>query len=51
MMFMAAAGNLILLFVALELMSVSIYVRMGFHKTNLRSVEAALKYFLLGSRF
>ncbi|MFW6055650.1 MAG: NADH-quinone oxidoreductase subunit N [Thermodesulfobacteriota bacterium] len=49
MMFMASAGNLILLFVALELMSVSIYVLVGFHKTQLRSVEAALKYFLLGA--
>lgn len=49
MSFMAAAGNLILLFVALELMSVSIYVLVGFHKNELRSIEAALKYFLLGA--
>ena len=49
MSFMAAAGNLILLFVALELMSVSIYVLVGFHKDTLRSIEAALKYFLLGA--
>ncbi len=49
MSFMAAAGNLILLFVALELMSVSIYVLVGFHKDNLRSIEAALKYFLMGA--
>jgi NADH-quinone oxidoreductase subunit N len=49
MSFLAAAGNLIMLFVALELMSVSIYVLVGFHKDQLRSIEAALKYFLLGA--
>jgi NADH-quinone oxidoreductase subunit N len=49
MTLMAAAGNLILIFVALETMSVSIYVLAAFHKDQLRSTEAALKYFLLGA--
>jgi NADH-quinone oxidoreductase subunit N len=49
MTLMAAAGNLILIFVALETMSVSIYVLAGFHKDHLQSTESALKYFLLGA--
>jgi len=49
MIFMATAGNLILLFVALETMSISIYALTGFHKNQLKSGEAALKYFLLGA--
>ncbi|MGC9196807.1 MAG: NADH-quinone oxidoreductase subunit N [Syntrophobacteraceae bacterium] len=49
MIFMAVAGNLILLFVALETMSIAIYALTGFHKKQLKSSEAALKYFLLGA--
>lgn len=49
MMFMACAGHLILFFVGLELMSLCIYVLAGFHKENSQSIEAALKYFLLGA--
>ena len=49
MTLMAAGGNLILIFVALETMSVCIYVLAGFHKDELRSAESALKYFLLGA--
>jgi NADH-quinone oxidoreductase subunit N len=49
MVFMATAGNLILLFVALETMSISIYALTGFHKDQLKSGEAALKYFLMGA--
>ena len=49
MIFMACSGNLILLFVALETMSIPIYALSGFHKSQLKSGEAALKYFLLGA--
>ena len=49
MVFMAVAGNLILLFVALETMSIAIYALTGFHKDQLKSGEAAFKYFLLGA--
>ena len=49
MIFMSCAGNLILLFVGLETMSIPIYALTGFHKSQLESGEAALKYFLLGA--
>ncbi len=49
MMLMAAARELILLFLALELMSVSIYVLVGLNRRDPRSAEASLKYFLLGA--
>jgi NADH-quinone oxidoreductase subunit N len=49
MMLMAASIDLILLFLALELMSVGIYVLVGFNRRDPRSSEGALKYFLLGA--
>lgn len=49
MMLMAHAKNLVVLFVGIELMSISFYIMAGFLRTNIRSVEAALKYFLLGA--
>ncbi len=49
MMFMAGATDLITVFVALELMSISIYVLVGFLRFQRRSNEASMKYFLLGS--
>ncbi len=48
-MLMAAANDLIVLFIALEILSVSLYVLAGFARTQQRSEEAALKYFLLGA--
>lgn len=48
-MLMAAANDLIVLFVALEILSVALYVLTGFARTERRSEEAALKYFLLGA--
>ena len=48
-MLMAHATDFITLFVGLELMSVSFYVMAGFMRRDLRSNEAALKYFLLGA--
>lgn len=41
--------NLIMLFVGVEILSVSMYVLTGSDKRNLRSNEAALKYFLMGA--
>ncbi len=41
--------NLIMLFVGVEVLSVAMYVLTGTDKRNLRSNEAALKYFLMGS--
>jgi NADH-quinone oxidoreductase subunit N len=49
MMFMASGADLITIYVALELMALSVYVLVGFLKANRRSNEAALKYFVLGA--
>jgi len=49
MLFLVGAENLLMIFVALELTSVSLYVLTAFNKRNARSAEAALKYFLFGS--
>jgi NADH-quinone oxidoreductase subunit N len=49
MMFLVGSENLLMIFVALELTSVSLYVLTAFNKQNPRSAEAALKYFLFGS--
>ena len=49
MMLMAAAGDLVVVFLALELMSLSLYVLAGLFKRELASGEAAMKYFLLGA--
>ncbi len=46
---MVTYENLLMLFVGLEILSVSMYVLTGSDKRNLRSNEAALKYFLMGS--
>ena len=45
---MAAANNLLVAFLALELASLSLYVLAGFDKTSPESAEAGLKYFLFG---
>ena len=45
---MAAANQLLLAFLALELASLSLYVLTGFDRTRPESAEAALKYFLFG---
>ena len=49
MMLMSQAYNLLMVFLALELLSIPIYVLAGFARTRLESEEAALKYFLLGA--
>ncbi len=49
MMLMASSLNLILLFIALELMSISVYVLVGFRRNDRRSNEASVKYYILGS--
>jgi NADH-quinone oxidoreductase subunit N len=49
MMLMAAAGDLIIIFLGLETMSLAIYVLAGLKRTDPRSGEAAIKYFLLGA--
>jgi len=49
MLLMAQACDLILIFLALELISIPLYVLAGFAHPDGRSLEAALKYFLLGT--
>ncbi|HEY7602289.1 MAG TPA: NADH-quinone oxidoreductase subunit N [Methylomirabilota bacterium] len=49
MMVLASARELVLLFVAFELMSIPLYVLAGFAKKDARAVEASLKFFLVGS--
>jgi NADH-quinone oxidoreductase subunit N len=46
---MAAANDLIMVFIGLEIASISSYVLAGYLRDDKRSNEAALKYFLLGS--
>lgn len=48
-MFMGAAGDLITLVIALELLSIPLYVMSGFRRPDVRSEESAMKYFLLGA--
>jgi NADH-quinone oxidoreductase subunit N len=48
MMFLVSTQNLLLIFVALEFLSLSLYLLTGFDKQCRRSAEAALKYFLFG---
>ena len=48
MMLMASSGDLLTLYLGLETMSVCIYALIGFLKRERRSVEAALKYILMG---
>jgi NADH-quinone oxidoreductase subunit N len=49
MLMMAASNELVMVFIGLEILSISTYVMAGFRRTDLKSNESALKYFLLGS--
>jgi NADH-quinone oxidoreductase subunit N len=49
MMLMAAAGDLIIIFLGLETMSIAVYALAGFVRRDARSSEAAMKYFILGA--
>ncbi|MBI4345521.1 MAG: NADH-quinone oxidoreductase subunit N [Elusimicrobia bacterium] len=49
MMLLVSAVDLLLVFLALELISISSFILTGFHRTDLRSAEGAIKYFLIGT--
>jgi len=49
MMMMAAATDLLVIFVALEILSLAVYVLTGIRRASGAGAEAAFKYFLLGS--
>jgi len=48
MMFLVSAEDILMIFVALELTSLSLYILTAFNKRDIKSAEAALKYFLFG---
>jgi NADH-quinone oxidoreductase subunit N len=49
MMILAAARDLIIVFLGIELMSIAAYVLVGLNRRRERSAEGAIKYFLLGA--
>lgn len=49
MFFAASSADFLMLFVSLELIAISFYVLTAYLHTNLRSLEAGLKYLILGS--
>lgn len=48
MMLLTASLDLVVLFIALELMSLAVYTLVGFRRADRKSNEASLKYFILG---
>lgn len=48
MMFLACSVELLMIFIALELMSLTVYVLVGMRRMNSFSNEAAIKYFIMG---
>jgi NADH-quinone oxidoreductase subunit N len=48
MMFLVSAEDILMIFISLELTSLSLYILTAFNKRNIKSAEAALKYFLFG---
>jgi NADH-quinone oxidoreductase subunit N len=49
MMLLASARDLMIVFLGIELMSISVYALAGMNRRSERSAEGALKYFLLGA--
>jgi NADH-quinone oxidoreductase subunit N len=48
-MFMGASGDLVMVFIALELLSFPLYIMAGMRRNDQKSEESAMKYFLLGA--
>ena len=49
MMMMVSSGNLMSLYIGLELQSLSLYVVASFRRDSVKSTEAGMKYFVLGA--
>ena len=49
MMVMISANHFLVLYVGLELLSLSLYAMVALHRENARATEAAMKYFVLGA--
>jgi NADH-quinone oxidoreductase subunit N len=48
MLFLVSSEDILMIFISLELTSLSLYILTAFNKRNAKSAEAALKYFLFG---
>jgi NADH-quinone oxidoreductase subunit N len=48
MLFLVSSEDILMIFISLELTSLSLYILTAFNKRNVKSAEAALKYFLFG---
>src|SRR5207248_9791509 len=48
MLFLVSSEDILMIFISLELTSLSLYILTAFNKRNPKSAEAALKYFLFG---
>jgi NADH-quinone oxidoreductase subunit N len=48
MMFLVSSDDILMIFISLELTSLSLYILAAFNKRDVKSAEAALKYFLFG---
>ncbi len=49
MMIMVQSRNLLIIFIGIELLSIPLYILAGITRNRLKSLESALKYFLLGA--
>src|SRR5579884_2491042 len=49
LMLLVESEDLLMIFIGLELLGLSLYVMVAFDKSDIRSAEAGLKYFLFGS--
>lgn len=49
MLVMASSVNLMVIFLGLEIMSIGLYVMISMNRARIRSLEAGMKYFLLGA--
>ncbi len=49
MMFMASGNDMVIMFLGLETLSIATYVMAGLRRSDLKSNESAMKYFILGS--
>src|SRR5213075_100954 len=48
MMFLVSAEDILMIFLSLELTSLSLYILAAFNKRDIKSAESSLKYFLFG---
>jgi NADH-quinone oxidoreductase subunit N len=49
MFFMTSGGDFVVIFIGLEILSISLYILIGMARNEISSLEATMKYFLLGA--